>query len=130
MHSLKRVSPWIACVALLLNMLAMPLSRAMQTPDVRMLLWGGFCSGKSAQTVSPTIAKVLLDLPTRPSQSVMAHGDCCCVGQAALVAVPADDYRHSLPRDTANIRVNHPSRPTLSPRQRWPSLMPRASPNA
>ncbi|MFV3015924.1 DUF2946 domain-containing protein, partial [Pseudomonas sp. KHB2.9] len=32
MARLKRISPWLACLAIVLNMLAMPLSRAMQTP--------------------------------------------------------------------------------------------------
>jgi hypothetical protein len=49
MFTLKRMSPWIACLALLLNMLAMPMSRAMQTPDLQLMLWGGFCSGGSSQ---------------------------------------------------------------------------------
>ena len=34
MARFKRISPWLACLAIVLNMLAMPLSRAMQTPDM------------------------------------------------------------------------------------------------
>ena len=38
MLTLKRLGPWIACLALLLNMLAMPMSSAMQTPDLQLML--------------------------------------------------------------------------------------------
>ncbi|MHA6127288.1 MULTISPECIES: DUF2946 family protein [unclassified Pseudomonas] len=129
MFSLKRISPWIACLALLLNMLAMPMSRAMQTPDLQLMLWGGFCSGGSSQALPASFDKRLVPLPTPPNKSVMQHGDCCC-GHAGLAAVPGDYYRHYLPRYSADIAFDNPPLPTLHPRVRWPSLTPRASPTA
>lgn len=131
MASLKRISPWIACLAMLLNMLAMPMSRAMQTPDVQLMLWGGFCSanGTGSQALPASFNTRVDVLPTSPDNSMMQHGDCCC-GHAGLAALPADYYRHYLPRYSADIALDNPPLPTLHPRVRWPSLTPRASPSA
>ena len=129
MLTLKRLSPWIACLALLLNMRVMPMSRAMQTPDVQLMLWGGFCSGGSSQTLPASLSQRLDTLPTPAEKSVMQHGKCCC-GHAGLAALPGDYYRHHLPRYTADIAFDNPPLPTLHPRVRWPSLTPRASPTA
>ncbi len=126
---LKRLSPWIASLALLLNMLAMPMSSAMQTPDLQLMLWGGFCSGSSSQVLPASFSQRLGALPSTPDQSVMQHGDCCC-GHAGLAAVPGDYYRHYLPRYSADVAFDNPPLPHLHPRGRWPSLTPRASPNA
>lgn len=129
MGSLKRISPWIACLAILLNMLAMPLNGAMQTPDVRLMLWGGFCSGGSSQALPQELSKVIDALQIPQSKPVMQHGDCCC-GHAGLAALPSNYYRHFLPQYTANTALENPELPTLHPRIRWPSLSPRASPFA
>lgn len=129
MSSLKRISPWIACLAILLNLFAMPLSRAMQTPDVRLMLWGGFCSGGSSKALSPELGKVIDALQIPQSKSAMQHGDCCC-GHAGLTALPSNYYRHFLAQYTANTVLENPELPTLHPRVRWPSLSPRASPFA
>lgn len=129
MACFNRISPWIACLAVLLNMLTMPLSRAMQTPDMGLLLWGGFCSGGVSQTLPPGFDKRIDPLKSAPSASVMKHGDCCC-GHAGLAALPSDYYRHFLPRYTPDIALDKPLLPTLHPRVRWPSLSPRASPVA
>ena len=96
MASLKRISPWIACLAVLLNMLAMPLSRAMQTPDLQLLLWGGFCSGSSSNALPPSFGKLLDTLQPTPAKTVMHHGECCC-GHTGLAALPSDYYRICCP---------------------------------
>lgn len=129
MATFNRVSPWIACLALLLNLLAMPLSRAMQTPDMRLMLWGGFCSAGGSQALPPGFDKLLDTLPSDPSKTAMKHSDCCC-GHAGLAALPSDFYRHFLPRYAADTTLDNPVLPTLHPRIRWPSLSPRASPTA
>lgn len=87
MSSLKRISPWIACLAILLNMFAMPLSRAMQTPDMRLMLLGGFCSGGGSGALPQELGKMLDALQMPQSKPVMQHGDCCC-GHAGLQHCP------------------------------------------
>ncbi|MFJ4142583.1 DUF2946 domain-containing protein [Pseudomonas sp. NPDC089734] len=129
MASLKRISSWIACLAVLLNMLAMPMSSAMPAPDAHLLLWGGFCSGSGSTVLPPDFKKLIDTLQPGSSKTVMQHGDCCC-GHAGLVALPADYYRHFLPRYTPDTALDNPEQPTLLPRARWPSLTPRASPIA
>jgi len=129
MASFKRISPWIACLAVLLNMLAMPLGRALQPPDMGLLLWGGFCSGGTSQALPPSLSKLIDPLQSAPSSSPMKHSDCCC-GHAGLAALPSDYYRHFLPRYALAIALVNPELPTLHPRIRWPSLSPRASPTA
>ena len=129
MAMFKRISPWIACLALLLNMLAMPLSRALQTPDIGLMLWGGFCSGGASQALPPGFDKLIDPLKSAPSAAAMKHGDCCC-GHAGLAALPSNYYRHWLPRYAPDVALADPLLPTLPPRVRWPSLSPRASPVA
>jgi hypothetical protein len=129
MASLKRISPWIACLAMLLNMLAMPLSSAMQAPDTQLLLWGGFCSASTSHALPAALGKLLDTLAPAPSKTTMQHSECCC-GHAGLAALPSNYYRHFLPRYTPDIALNNPELPTLPHRVRWPSLTPRASPLA
>ncbi|MPQ84140.1 DUF2946 domain-containing protein [Pseudomonas sp. MAFF 730085] len=130
MSSLKRICPWIACLAVLLNMLAMPLSRAMQTPDVQLMLWGGFCSAGPSKVLPPGFVKLSDPLQQQtPSKTLMQHGDCCC-GHAGLAALPSNYYRNFLPRYTPDAALVYLELPTLHPRIRWPSLSPRASPFA
>jgi hypothetical protein len=133
MSSLRRIRPWIACLAILLNILAMPLSRAMQAPDVNLMLWGGFCSGGNSSVVSAEFRQAIeaLQIPqSEPEpEHAMHHADCCC-GHAGLAALPSDYYRHFLPQYTPGVVLEDPELPTLHPRIRWPSLSPRASPFA
>lgn len=129
MSPLKRICPWIACLAVLLNLFAMPMSRAMQAPDVRLMLWGGFCSGGSLSALPKEFSKVILALQLPQSKPAVQHADCCC-GHAGMAALPSNYYRHFLPQYTANTALENPVLPTLHPRIRWPSLSPRASPFA
>ncbi|MCD5996689.1 DUF2946 domain-containing protein [Pseudomonas sp. CDFA 602] len=129
MASLKRISPWIACLVILLNMLAMPLSRAMQTPDVRLMLWGGFCSSGTTHTLPESFNRSIDDLQMPSSKMAMQHGDCCC-GHAGLAAIPSNYYRHFLPQYTPDTALDNPELPKRHPRVHWPALNPRASPFA
>ena len=84
MASLKRISPWIACLAVLLNLLAMPIGRALQTQDVQLPLWGGFCSANPSTPRVPALDK-LIDTHAPASLKIsMQHGDCCCGQMARL----------------------------------------------
>jgi hypothetical protein len=110
-------------------MLAMPLSRAMQTPDMQLMLWGGFCSGVTSQALPPGLNKLIASVEQAPSKLVTQHSDCSCC-HAGLVALPSNYYKHFLPRYAPDTSLDNPELPALHPRNRWPSLSPRASPLA
>ncbi|UEL25732.1 DUF2946 domain-containing protein [Pseudomonas fluorescens] len=104
MSSLKRISPWIACLAVLLNMFAMPLSRAMQTPDVQLMLWGGFCSGGSSQAYLPGSRK-----HSRLSSKPLQKRLCSTV----IAAVAMREWQRFPPTTTAtSYRNTHLTRPS------------------
>lgn len=79
MALLKRIRPWIACLAVLLNMLAMPLNRALQTPDAQLKLWGGFCSGGVSKALPPGFNKL-----TDPPSSRLHQKRLCNTTTAAV----------------------------------------------
>lgn len=129
MASLKRISPWIACLAVLLNMLAMPIGRALQTQDVQLPLWGGFCSANPSASRVPAFDK-RVDTHAPASQKVsMQHGDCCC-GHSAQAALPSPYVRHVFGLFAVDTELRNPVPPPSSPRWLWPRLNPRASPVA
>jgi hypothetical protein len=121
---------WIACFAVLFNMLAMPMSNAM-APSAKspaeQLLWGSFCTSSGTKMVAISLGDLGQKAPQGDDHSNMQH--CwCCSGAAPVVALPGHEPQlyfaqfeanRSLPAVTLNI-------PT--PRQQWPSLNPRASP--
>ncbi len=82
----RRHIAWIACLAVLFNMLAMPLSAATPKSSADSLLWGAFCSsaGKALVEVQG-LAKIDLGQP-HDEHSNMQH--CwCCSGAAPLLAL-------------------------------------------
>lgn len=123
---------WIACFAVLFNMLAMSTAGAMsgarQAPSEQ-FMWSSFCTSTGTKMVAVSLGKVDAGDSQNDDHSTMQH--CwCCSGSAPLVALPshvptlyfaAIDHGHSQVPD-------HLKRPT--PRQQWPSLNPRASPLA
>jgi hypothetical protein len=120
---------WIACFAVLFNMLAMPLSGAAQKPQVEQLLWGSFCSSTGTRLVAISLGKADQSPSQNNDHSTMQH--CwCCSGSAPLVALPAHAARLTLAH--ADVTVSVPDAPSITPtpRQQWPSLNPRASPLA
>ncbi|WP_285419896.1 DUF2946 domain-containing protein [Pseudomonas sp. efr-133-TYG-5] len=121
---------WIACFAVLFNMLAMPMTGAMaqaaQTP-AEQLLWSSFCTGSGTKMVAIDIGTTTQKTPLNDTHSTMQH--CwCCSGSAPVVALPG----HSPQLYFAQYASNRSVAPTLlqapTPRQQWPSLNPRASP--
>jgi hypothetical protein len=121
---------WIACFAVLFNMLAMPMTGAMAQAaksPAEQLLWGSFCSSTGTRMVAISVGPLEQTAPPSDDHSSMQH--CwCCSGSAPLVALPG--YVPQL--YFAHFDANH-SRPVASlvtptPRQQWPSLNPRASP--
>lgn len=118
---------WIACFAVLFNMLAMSSMAQTRQAPVEQFMWSSFCSSMGTQMVKVSLGTFDAGDTQQDDHSTMQH--CwCCSGAAPLVALPAHSPRlyfaaieqgHSLVPD-------HLKRPT--PRQQWPSLNPRASP--
>ncbi|WP_273822189.1 DUF2946 domain-containing protein [Pseudomonas asplenii] len=124
---------WIACLAVLFNLLAMPISGAMAPAADRsatdQLLWGSFCSASGTKLVATVIGKLEQKAPPSDDHSNMQH--CwCCSGSAPLVALPGHVPQLALaPTESGPLHAALPvDSPT--PRQQWPSLNPRASPAA
>jgi hypothetical protein len=124
---------WIACFAVLFNMLAMPLSGAMprnDTGSTEQLLWGSFCSSSGTKMVAISLGKFEQKAPQNDDHSNMQH--CwCCSGAAPWVALPGHVPSLPLERLEAFAGALQPppfARP--SPRQQWPSLNPGAPPLA
>lgn len=117
---------WIACIAVLVNMLAMPLSAAAPKGQAEQLLWGAFCSGSGTQLVAISLGQTEPG-PANDDHSVMQH--CwCCSGSAPVLALPAQPPRLLLPEQAFGIPQPLSSTLQPTPRQLWPALNPRAPP--
>jgi hypothetical protein len=122
---------WIACFAVLFNMLAMPISGMMaqaanQLP-AEQLLWGSFCSSNGSKLVATSLGMLEQKAPQNDDHSNMQH--CwCCSGSAQLVALPGHVPQLYFARFESNRSLPPPTSVTPTPRQQWPSLNPRASP--
>ncbi len=82
---------WIACFAVLFNLLAMPMSGAMaqasENSIPEQLLWGSFCSASGTRLVAIDLGKLEQQAPQNDDHSNMQH--CwCCAGFASLLALP------------------------------------------
>jgi hypothetical protein len=121
---------WIACFAVLFNMLAMPMSGAMaQTAPAEQLLWGSFCSSSGTRMVAISLGDIEQKKTQSDDHSNMQH--CwCCSGSAPLVALPGHEPHLYFASFEANRALPPASLSTPTPRQQWPSLNPRASPLA
>lgn len=124
----------LACLAVLFNLLAMPLDRALQSPriDSQSLILGSFCSLHGAQSLPKSLlAQLKAELPQLDDQPDMKHqaGDCCC-GHAGHALLASDYYRHLFPRYWPDALLLGNSHRLSLPREQWPKLNPRASPLA
>lgn len=129
MPALQPISVWIACLAVLLNMLAAPWSRALDNPEMHLLLWGSFCSGNSSTAQhSPRLSRTIAQ--PAPAGDSMQHSDCCCCGHLGMTALPATYHRHALAQYVPATPLASPAQTIQHPRRHWPSLNPRASPHA
>ncbi|MFJ5237356.1 DUF2946 domain-containing protein [Pseudomonas neuropathica] len=121
---------WIACFAVLFNMLAMPMTGAMAqaaNSPAEQLLWSSFCTGSGTKMVAINIGTIDQKAPTNDTHSNMQH--CwCCSGSAPLVALPGHSPQLYFARYGSNRSVAPALLQTPTPRQQWPSLNPRASP--
>ncbi|MFP3539711.1 DUF2946 domain-containing protein [Pseudomonas sp. SIMBA_021] len=123
---------WIACFAVLFNMLAMPLSGAIQRSDSGLdeqLLWGSFCSSTGTKLVAISLGKLDQQAPQNDDHSTMQH--CwCCSGSPPLVALPGHVPQLSFTRFAVQPGAPQPQVERLTLRQQWPSLNPGAPPLA
>ena len=121
---------WIACFAVLFNMLAMPMTGAMAQSaksPAEQLLWGSFCTSSGTKMVAISLGDLGQKAPQGDDHSNMQH--CwCCSGSAPLVALPGHTPQLYYTRFEANRSLPAASLDTPTPRQQWPSLNPRASP--
>jgi hypothetical protein len=121
---------WIACFAVLFNMLAMPMTGAMAqaaSSPAEQLLWSSFCTGSGTKMVAINIGTIDQKAPNNDTHSNMQH--CwCCSGSAPLVALPGHSPQLYFARYESNRSVAPALLQTPTPRQQWPSLNPRASP--
>ncbi|WP_339498472.1 DUF2946 domain-containing protein [Pseudomonas silesiensis] len=121
---------WIACFAVLFNMLAMPMTGAMaQTAKspAEQVLWGSFCSSSGTKMVAISLGDTQQKAPQGDDHSNMQH--CwCCSGSAPLVALPGHVPQLYYTHFEANRSRPAATLETPTPRQQWPSLNPRASP--
>lgn len=123
---------WIACFAVLFNMLAMPLSSsvgATANSPAEQLLWGSFCSSSGTKMIAVSLGKLEQDTPQKDNHSTMQH--CwCCSGSAPLVALTGHVPQLYLDAQLPHRSAVHSKLDSPTPRQQWPSLNPRASPLA
>ncbi|WP_460059856.1 DUF2946 domain-containing protein [Pseudomonas sp. S2_A05] len=121
---------WIACFAVLFNMLAMPLSGAMAqaaSSPAEQILWSSFCTGSGMKMVAIDIGATDQKAPQNDNHSNMQH--CwCCSGGAPLLALPGHSPQLYFAQFESNRSVAPVSLKAPTPRQQWPSLNPRASP--
>ena len=121
---------WIACFAVLFNMLAMPMSNAMAQAaksPAEQLLWGSFCTSSGTKMVAISLGDIEPKAPQSDDHSNMQH--CwCCSGSAPLVALPGHEPQLYFAHFESNRSLPAATLDTPTPRQQWPSLNPRASP--
>ncbi|WP_434558796.1 DUF2946 domain-containing protein [Pseudomonas sp. Z4-20] len=123
---------WIACFAVLFNMLAMPLSSsgaAKANSPAEQLLWGSFCSSSGTKMLAVSLGTFEQDTPQKDNHSTMQH--CwCCSGPAPLMALTGHAPLLYLDAQLAHRSAIRSKLDSPTPRQQWPSLNPRASPLA
>ena len=121
---------WIACLAVLFNMLAMPLSGAMAqaaSSPAEQILWSSFCTGSGMKMVAIDIGATDQKAPQNDNHSNMQH--CwCCSGGTPLLALPGHSPQLYFAQFESNRSVAPASLQAPTLRQQWPSLNPRASP--
>ncbi|MHC8316396.1 DUF2946 domain-containing protein [Pseudomonas sp. LB3P31] len=121
---------WIACFAVLFNMLAMPMTGALAQSaksPAEQLLWGSFCTSSGTKMVAISLGDIEQKTPQGDDHSNMQH--CwCCSGSAPLVALPGHMPQLYFAHFETNRSLPATSLEMPTPRQQWPALNPRASP--
>ncbi|WP_054887817.1 DUF2946 domain-containing protein [Pseudomonas sp. NBRC 111130] len=126
----RRHIAWIACLAVLFNLLAMPLSSAAPKGPAEQLLWGAFCSSVAGKAKVDVQALAKIDLGSQSDQHSNMQHCWCCSGAAPLLALPGYPPQLHNPPTLLAGREPPPASYQPTPRQLWPALIPRASPLA
>jgi hypothetical protein len=130
MHRPRRIPLWITALAVLLHLFAMPLMGA----GARASGMAGHCPMTEASRHDSSHFAMHASHQTDDSEPAPAHHlgmPCCCAaGSASLAAIPASAPELHEPRRVQLSVLPLAAAPPLSPRYRWPSLNPRASPFA
>ena len=123
---------WIACLAVLFNMLAMSTAGATQSVErgpTEQFMWSSFCSSTGTKMVAVSLGTFEPADNQHDDHSTMQH--CwCCSGAAPLVALPGHVPQLYLTQFNTSQRLPPAQLQSPTPRQQWPSLNPRASPVA
>ncbi|MBV4539329.1 DUF2946 domain-containing protein [Pseudomonas urmiensis] len=126
----RRHIAWIACLAVLFNLLAMPLSSAAPKSATEQLLWGAFCSSMGAKAKLDVKALAKIDLGDQGDAHANMQHCWCCSGAAPLLALPGQPPQLHSPAHLSIGQLPNLARYQPTPRQLWPALNPRASPLA
>lgn len=117
---------WVACLAVLFNVFAMPLSSVMSAPQKELLMWGSFCSAGGTQLVAISLGNNP-DEPEQNSSHATSSHACCCSNATVLALPTALPFAHlrsfKAPRPLATLAHSG-----IALRRLWPSINPRASP--
>ncbi|MCQ4286181.1 DUF2946 domain-containing protein [Pseudomonas stutzeri] len=133
MHRPRRVPIWIAALAMLLHLFAMPLMSA-GAPGM-----AGHCTMAEASRHASThftahngyataISHAVGDNQSIPKPARHLGMPCCCAGSASMAAIPSSATALHPPRLVQRNVLPLVMATPLSPRYRWPRLNPRASP--
>ncbi|WP_349975870.1 DUF2946 family protein [Pseudomonas sp. WHRI 8519] len=112
---------WVAALlAILFKVSVLPMASTLGELSLAQLLTGSYCSSGGMQPV-------VLDMDAAGKPVVSDAGHCCCAngGAAPLpvtLTVPPMRFGQVQP-------PTHPDTNPCSPRERWPSINPRASPD-
>ncbi|WP_300725230.1 DUF2946 domain-containing protein [Pseudomonas sp.] len=118
---------WIACFAVLFNLLAMSSMPQARNAPTEQFMMSSFCTSMGTQMVKVSLGTFEPADSQPDNHSTMQH--CwCCSGSAPLVALPSSvaELHFAAIRHGHSQLPDHLKHPT--PRQQWPSLNPRASP--
>ncbi len=128
MFSGRHLSHWLACLAVLVNLLAMPLhAQQMQLMEgMPAAMMADDCAMHGMPTMHDEMRRLIDVLDPHPHK--MHHGDCCCCGASGMAGPLSSHWHAPAPRYIAQAPQAQPMVPSLTPRFRWTSLNPRASP--
>ena len=124
----RRHIAWIACLAVLFNLLAMPLSCAAPKSPTQQLLWGAFCSSTTGKAKADLQALAKIDLGQQHDEHAQVQHCWCCLGGPPALALSSQPAQVRGPPSHSQVHAPPPLASQPTPRQLWPALNPRASP--
>ncbi|HHH9558903.1 TPA: DUF2946 domain-containing protein [Pseudomonas aeruginosa] len=121
---------WVACLAVLFNVFALPLADVMTPQQKRLVMWGGFCSasGVAAQSLAVDLGPAEGD--SHPPHSLPGSSHSCHCFNATVLALPPVSFGAFLPHRFTDRHVAALPEAPVAPRRPWPSIVPRASPES